>query len=83
MNPHWYIWWAARPGMRDNGQWVPMRWLTDEQLWRYEDDVQRGTPGVTKLYRWLWDGTEWQYDERSAIALYVHSGEQKYAAFWP
>lgn len=79
----WFIWWAERPGMPNGGQWVPMRWLADEQLWSYENDIERGTPGVTGLYRWLWTGSEWQYDDRKAISLYVHAADQRYAAFWP
>lgn len=83
MNSHWFLWWAERPGMPNGGQWVPMQYLSDDQIWRYEADVERGTAGVAKLYRWMWTGSEWQYDTRNAIALYVRADEQRYAAIWP
>ncbi len=76
MNPAYYIWWVERSA---GGQWHGYVLLDDETLWRYEYDVQRGTPDVRRMYRWVWDGQNWQYDERSAQALYFKAGEQRFA----
>lgn len=77
----YFIWWIERTG---GGQWYGPVLLFDEEVWRHEFDVQRGTPGVRHMYRWLWDpATGWQYDDRSASALFVRAGEQKLAAGWP
>jgi hypothetical protein len=73
----WYFWWIARS---DRGEWFGPLELSDEEVWRFEYDAQRGTPGILRMYRWLWDGQNWQYDNRSATALYVRAGEQRLAS---
>jgi hypothetical protein len=78
LNETWYIWWIER----DYGsQWFGPKLLSDEAVWRFEYDVERGTRGVRRLYRWFWDGSSWQYDTRSAESLYVRAGQQRYAAW--
>lgn len=76
----WYIWWIERAPPYQ-GMWHGPRAFDDEALWRFELDIERGTPGVRRLYRWLWDGQNWQYDTRSAEALYVRAGQQRLAWF--
>lgn len=75
----WYLWWVARKD--GTGSWFGPKLLNDEEVWRLEFDVQRGTPNVSWLYRWVWDGSSptWQYDTRSATAMYVRAGEQRFA----
>lgn len=75
---NWYIWWIDRLG---GGQWHGPKLLGDEELWRYEYDVERGTVGVRWLYRWLWTGSEWQYDTRNAYVVAVRAGQQRLAWF--
>jgi hypothetical protein len=75
---NYYIWWIERTG---GGMWFGPKALSDEELWRFEYDVERGTPGVRYLYRWLWTGSEWQYDTRSAMALYMRATDQRMAYF--
>jgi len=75
---NWYIWWIDR---YSGSVWFGPKLLGDEDLWRYEYDIERGTSGVRQLYRWLWNGSEWQYDTRSVQALYVRAGQQRLAYF--
>jgi hypothetical protein len=74
----YYIWWVERDS---GGQWHGYKLLNDETLWRYEFDILRGTSDVRQLHRWRWTGSEWEYDTRSAEALYVRAGQQKLAYF--
>jgi hypothetical protein len=77
-NRSWFIWWIDRDW---SSYWFGPRYLSDEELWQFESDVERGTPGVRRLYRWVWDGSAWQYDTRSAVSLYVRAGEQRYSSY--
>jgi hypothetical protein len=75
---NYYYWWIERTS---GGQWFGWELLGDEELWRFEYDVERGTPNVRRMYRWVWTGTEWQYDTRNAMTLYVRAGQQRMAYF--
>jgi len=74
---NWYLWWVARSYQ---GEWFGPLLLGDEEVWRFEYDAQRGTPGIIRMYRWIWNGQEWQYDPRTTTALYVQAGAQKLAS---
>lgn len=76
---HYYYWWIERTD--GGGQWFGWELLGDEELWQFENDIERGTSNVRRLYRWLWTGSEWQYDTRSAAALYVRAGSQRFAYY--
>jgi len=71
----WFVWWVARPGETNGGEWYGPRYLTDAEAFQEQLDVQTHTSGVSRLYRWFWDGTgsEWQYDARPDSEL-VASG---------
>ena len=76
MQSQYYFWWIERTV---GGQWYGWKLLPDDEVWRFEYDLQRGTPDIRAMHRWMWDGQAWQYDPRSASALYYQSGERRLA----
>jgi len=60
----YFIWWVARPSEPNGGQWYGWRYLTDYEAFQEQLAIQTSTPDVSRLYRWIWDGSEWQYDTR-------------------
>lgn len=66
----WFLWWVVKYG---GGQWYGPRNLTDYQAFQEQLAIYQGTDYVEKLYRLVWDGTQWNYDTRPDSELVSQS----------
>ena len=69
----YFLWWVARPHDPNGGQWYGWKYLTDYEAFQEQLSIRTNTEDVSGLYRWIWDGSQWQYDARPDSALIAGS----------